>query len=83
MHCVPTAEDEVQQRMSAMQGDLAASQGGQAASGNHLDPARLNLLYCYSVSCPLLTEDNESGMYIHVNIHMYEGTYIHVNILMF
>ena len=66
MYCFPAAEDEVQQRMSAMQGDLEASQGGQAGSGsvNHLDPARLNLLYCYSVSCPLLTEDSESGTYM-------------------
>ena len=60
----PTAADGVQQCMSAMQGDLEASQEGQEEGGGsgQLDPARLNLLYCYSVSCPLLTEDDESGM---------------------
>ena len=69
------ATDRVQQCKSAMQGDLEASQEGQVTGDSHLNPSRLNLLYCCSLSCPLLTEDTESGtnpctciciVYIHV-----------------
>lgn len=60
------AADTVQQCMTDMQGRLDASQeledGTEDLRSTHLDPTHLNLLYCYSVSCPLLTDDDESGM---------------------
>ena len=68
----PTAADGVQQCRNAMKGDLEASQEKEERRDSSLDPAHLNLLYCYSVSCPLLVEDEDSGMppstllYIHV-----------------
>jgi hypothetical protein len=53
------ATDRVQQCVTG-----STEQGGGA--NNHLDPTHLNLLSCYSVSCPLLTEDEESGTNSHL-----------------
>ena len=75
---LPTAEDLVQERVSQMQENLEASRGGSS----HLSPNHLNLFYSYSLSCPLLVENDESGtlfllymMYTHV---MYMYMYVHM-----
>ena len=61
------ATDRVQQCVTGSTG-----QGGGAS--NHLDPTHLNLLSCYSVSCPLLTEDEESGNLYSATCVFYRGT---------
>ena len=62
--------------MTAMQGRLDASQelkdsGREEGRANQLYSTHLNLLYCYSASCPNLTDDDDSGMSnVHTCIHV-------------
>ena len=56
--CVTVGTERVKQCVTA------SPQGQEREGGvaNYLDPTHLNLLSCYSVSCPLLTDDDESGI---------------------
>ena len=63
----PVATDRVQECLTTMEGGLGASQEGQETGSTRLDPTHLNLLYCHSVSCPQLAQDDESGMNTHTH----------------
>ena len=57
--------------MTAVQGQLYASQEGEEREdvrANQLDPAHLGLLYCHSVSCPVLGDDDCSGTCMHMQV---------------